>query len=126
MLYIENINFELPQMGKEPKAGYSEEYIEKTMISGKIKRISKGKRLALTFSYAYLTNSERETLDDLLDIQRQQGYLSIRATTPYGLYVGQAIMDINNDQSRFTYSTVLQDYVWTDWRITFKAVKYDS
>jgi len=126
MLKVENIDIEYPQIGKEPTMGYSDEYIEKTMMSGLIKRIYKGKRFYATFSYPYLLENERATINSLLATQRTQGYLNVVIDTPFGQYSGQAILELGNDQTRFMYSTVLQDYVWTNWSITLKGARYDS
>jgi hypothetical protein len=126
MLKVENINIEYPQIGKEPTMGYSDEYIEKTMMSGLIKRIYKGKRFYATFSYPYLLENERATINSLLATQRTQGYLNVVIDTPFGQYSGQAILELGNDQTRFMYSNVLQDYVWTNWSITVKGARYDS
>lgn len=126
MLKIENVDLEYPQIGKEPTMGYSDEYIEKTMMSGLIKRIYKGKRFYATFSYPYLLERERATLNSLLNTQRVQGYLNVVIDTPFGQYSGQAILELSNDQTRFMYSNVLDDYVWTNWSITLKGARYDS
>ncbi len=126
MLKVENINIEYPQIGKEPTMGYSDEYVEKTMMSGLIKRIYKGKRFYATFSYPYLLEKERATINSLLATQRSQGYLNVVIDTPFGQYAGQAILELGNDQTRFMYSNVLQDYVWTNWSITLKGARYDS
>lgn len=126
MLKIENIDLEYPQIGKEPTMGYSDEYIEKTMMSGLIKRIYKGKRFYANFSYPYLLEKERATLNSLLNTQRVQGYLNVVIDTPFGQYSGQAILELSNDQTRFMYSKVLDDYVWTNWSITLKGARYDS
>lgn len=126
MLKVENINIEYPQIGKEPTMGYSDEYVEKTMMSGLIKRIYKGKRFYATFSYPYLLEKERATINSLLATQRTQGYLNVVIDTPFGQYSGQAILELGNDQTRFMYSNVLQDYVWTNWSITLKGARYDS
>lgn len=126
MLKVENINIEYPQIGKEPTMGYSDEYVEKTMMSGLIKRIYKGKRFYATFSYPYLLENERATINSLLATQRTQGYLNVVIDTPFGQYAGQAILELGNDQTRFMYSNVLQDYVWTNWSITLKGARYDS
>lgn len=126
MLKVENIDIEYPQIGKEPTMGYSDEYIEKTMMSGLIKRIYQGKRFYATFSYPYLLENERATINSLLATQRTQGYLNVVIDTPFGQYSGQAILELGNDQTRFMYSNVLQDYVWTNWSITLKGARYDS
>ena len=124
MLKINNIDMELPQIGKEPKMGYAEEYVEKTMLSGKIRRIYRGKRFYATFSYAYLTSEQRTIIQQLLAAQEQSGYVTVQISSPYGTFSGQAIMELNQQQTRFAYSDVLGDYVWVDWQITVKGVEY--
>lgn len=124
MLTINNIDMELPQMGKEPQMGYAEEYVEKTMLSGKIRRIYRGKRFYATFSYAYLTSEQRTTTQQLLAAQEQSGYVTVQISSPYGTFSGQAIMELNQQQTRFAYSEVLKDYVWVNWQITVKGVEY--
>lgn len=126
MLKINNIDMELPQMGKEPQMGYAEEYVEKTMLSGKIRRIYRGKRFYATFSYAYLTSEQRTIIQQLLAAQEQSGYVTIQISSPYGTFSGQAIMELNQQQTRFAYSEVLGDYVWVNWQITVKSVEYAS
>ena len=126
MLTINNIDMELPQMGKEPQMGYAEEYVEKTMLSGKIRRIYRGKRFYATFSYAYLTSEQRTIIQQLLAAQEQSGYVTVQISSPYGTFSGQAIMELNQQQTRFAYSDVLNDYVWVDWQITVKGVEYAS
>ena len=124
MLKINNIDMELPQMGKEPQMGYAEEYVEKTMLSGKIRRIYRGKRFYATFSYAYLTSEQRTIIQQLLAAQEQSGYVTVQISSPYGTFSGQAIMELNQQQTRFAYSEVLSDYVWVDWQMTVKGVEY--
>lgn len=126
MLKINNIDMELPQMGKEPQMGYAEEYVEKTMLSGKIRRIYRGKRFYATFSYAYLTSEQRTIIQQLLAAQEQSGYVTVQISSPYGTFSGQAIMELNQQQTRFAYSDVLKDYVWVNWQITVKSVEYVS
>lgn len=126
MLTINNIDMELPQMGKEPQMGYAEEYVEKTMLSGKIRRIYRGKRFYATFSYAYLTSEQRTIIQQLLAAQEQSGYVTVQISSPYGTFSGQAIMELNQQQTRFAYSDVLKDYVWVNWQITVKSVEYAS
>lgn len=126
MLTINNIDMELPQIGKEPTMGYADEYVEKTMISGRIRRIYRGKRFYANFSYAFLTEEQRATMNSLLGAQRQNGYLTVQISTPFGNYSGQAIIELNQDQTRFMYDETLQDYVWTNWTLTLKAVDYDD
>lgn len=125
MLKINNVDLELPQIGKEPTMGYEDEYVEKTMISGRIRRIYKGRRFYANFSYAFLTAEQRNTINTLLAAQQQNGYLNVQIDSPYGSYNGQAVMELNSDQARFCYSDVLQDYVWINWELELKGVAYD-
>ena len=124
MLKINNVDMEFPQMGREPTMGYTDEYVEKTMISGKIRRIYKGRRFSATFSYAYLTSSQRNTLDTLLAAQRQNGYLTAQIDSPFGSYNGQVIMTLDKEQTRFKYDETLGEYVWVNWQLTLKGVPY--
>lgn len=124
MLKIENVDLEFPTIGKEPTFGFADEFIEKTMLSGKIKRIYKGRRFYATFNYGFLLEEQRQKIETLLQTQRTQGYLTAEINTPYGSYTGEVILELNNNQTRFMYSDVLKDYVWTNWTLTLKAVGY--
>lgn len=126
MLTINGIDMELPQIGREPTMGYADEYVEKTMISGKIRRIYKGRRFYANFSYAFLTAEQRATVNSLLAAQRQNGYLDVQISSPFGSYNGQAIIELGQEQTRFAYSDVLGEYVWTNWDLTLKGVDYDD
>lgn len=126
MLTINGIDMELPQIGREPTMGYADEYVEKTMISGKIRRIYKGRRFYANFSYAFLTAEQRTTVNSLLAAQRQNGYLTVQISSPFGSYNGQAIIELGQEQTRFAYSDVLGEYVWTNWDLTLKGVDYDD
>lgn len=126
MLTINGIDMELPQIGREPTMGYADEYVEKTMISGKIRRIYKGRRFYANFSYAFLTAEQRTTVNSLLAVQRQNGYLDVQISSPFGSYNGQAIIELGQEQTRFAYSDVLGEYVWTNWDLTLKGVDYDD
>lgn len=126
MLKINGIDMELPQIGREPTMGYADEYIEKTMISGKIRRIYKGRRFYANFSYGFLTAEQRATMNSLLAAQRQNGYLTVQISSPYGTYNGQAIIELGQEQTRFKYDEEAQDYVWTNWALTLKGVNYDD
>lgn len=126
MLTINGIDMELPQIGREPTMGYADEYVEKTMISGKIRRIYKGRRFYANFSYAFLTAEQRTTVNSLLAAQRQNGYLDVQISSPFGSYNGQAIIELGQGQTRFAYSDVLGEYVWTNWDLTLKGVDYDD
>lgn len=126
MLKINGIDMELPQMGRDPTMGYADEYIEKTMISGKIRRIYKGRRFYANFSYAFLTAEQRATVNSLLAAQRQNGYLTVQISSPFGTYNGQAIIELGQEQTRFKYDEDADDYVWTNWTLTLKGVDYDD
>ena len=126
MLIINGVDMELPQIGREPTMGYADEYVEKTMISGKIRRIYKGRRFYATFSYAFLTAEQRATVNSLLSAQRQNGYLTVQISSPYGTYNGQAIIELGQEQTRFKYDETAQDYVWINWTLTLKGVDYDD
>lgn len=117
---------ELPQIGREPTMGYADEYVEKTMISGKIRRIYKGRRFYANFSYAFLTAEQKATINSLLSAQRQNGYLTVQISSPFGTYNGQAIIELNEEQTRFKYDETAQDYVWINWELTLKGVDYDD
>lgn len=122
MIILENYDVEFPQIGKEPKIGYTPVYNEYIMLSGKVRRIQKGKRFVASFSYAFLTATQRALIQDLLDIQKNLGYVKAIVNTPYGSFNGNVIMSLNDDQARFSYSEVLQDYVWTNWKLTLRGV----
>lgn len=126
MLTINGIDMELPQIGREPTMGYADEYVEKNMISGKIRRIYKGRRFYANFSYAFLTAEQRATVNSLLAAQRQNGYLTVQISSPFGTYNGQAIIELGQEQTRFKYDETAGDYVWTNWTLTLKGVDYDD
>lgn len=126
MLTINGIDMELPQIGKQPTMGYTDEYVEKNMISGKIRRIYKGRRFYANFSYAFLTAEQRATVNSLLAAQRENGYLTVQISSPFGSYNGQAIIELKNQQTRFKYDETAQDYVWINWTLTLKGVDYDD
>ena len=126
MLTINGIDMELPQTGREPTMGYADEYVEKTMISGRIRRIYRGRRFYANFSYAFLTSEQRATVNSLLAAQRQNGYLTVQISSPFGTYNGQAIIELGQEQTRFKYDETAQDYVWTNWTLTLKGVDYDD
>lgn len=121
MLRIENIDFEFSTMNKEPEFGYTEEYKEYTMLSGKKRRVYKpGSRLNATFSYAYLTDEQKAQLYSVLTTQRTQGFLRAEIDTAKGAFVGNVHMEINNSQTRFAF--INGKYVWTNYEITLQGV----
>ena len=121
MIRIEGYDMELLQIGKTPTMGYVEEFSEKTMLSGLIRRLYRGKRFVSTLSYAYLLQDERARIEELLALQRSRGYLVAEISTPNGDYSGEITIDLNSDQTRWSYSEVLKDYVWINWQLTIKG-----
>lgn len=126
MFTINGQNWELPQSGKEPTMGYSDEYIEKTMISGKIRRIYKGRRFYANFYYGFLSENQKTSFEDMLATQRRNGYLTVQIDSPYGTWSGQAIIDGNNNQRRFIADPKTGERRWLDWNISVTAVDYDT
>ena len=126
MFEINGENWELPQSGREPTMGYSDEYIEKTMISGKIRRIYKGRRFYASFHYPFLSDAQKSAYEALFATQRRNGSLSVEIDSPYGSWSGQAILDGNNNQRRFTADPMTGERKWLDWNITITAVDYDT
>lgn len=124
MFTLNGVNFEFPQMGKEPKIGYTDEFVDKTMLSGRIRRIHRGRRFNAVITYAYLLETERVKLDQIMDAQAQNGYVTVQLDTPKGTYTGAAIVSLNTAQTRFSYSNVLNDYVWTNWELTLSGMSY--
>lgn len=124
MLQVEGIDLEFPQISKEPTMGYADEYVEKTMISGLVKRIYRGKRFYAEFSYPFLQQEQIDIIKQLLESQRQKGYLSIDISSPYGNYEGQAILELNSNQTRFKKDPETGDFVWTNWSISVKGTRY--
>lgn len=126
MFTINGQDWELPQSGHEPTMGYSDEYIEKTMISGKIRRIYCGRRFYAHFSYPFLSDSQMTSLEALYATQRRDGSLTVEIDSPYGSWRGAAILDGNNNQRRFTSDPTTGERKWLDWNISITAVDYDT
>ena len=126
MFTINGQNWELPQSGKEPTMGYSDEYIEKTMISGKIRRIYRGRRFYANFYFPFLSDAQKTSFEALLATQRQSGSLTVVIDSPYGTWRGEAILDGNNNQRRFTADSTTGEHRWLDWNISITAVDYDN
>ena len=124
MLQVEGVNIEYPQIGREPQMGYTEEYVEKTMISGKIRRIYRGKRFNATFSYAFLTSEQITTIRQLMSAQRQRGYLDITINSPFGDFSGQAVIDLNSNQTRYKKNPDTGEFVWTNWQLSVIGTEY--
>ena len=126
MLQVDGIDIEYPQIGREPQMGYADEYVEKVMVSGLVKRIYRGKRFYATFTYPFLEQDQITTIKQLLASQRVRGYVEIKISSPYGNYEGQAILELNSDQTRFKQNPDTGEFVWTNWSITAKGTRYDD
>lgn len=122
MIKFNNVDFELPTLGKEPQIGYEDEFIEKKMLSGKIRRIYKGKRFYAVFRYAYLTDAQINQLNQILTSQRDTGYISAKISTPFGDFNGNAILTVDKSTTMFKKDKETGKYVWINYSVQLKAV----
>lgn len=121
MINLGGIDWELKTLARNPEFNYQEEFVERKMISGKVRRIYKGKRMTFTATYGYLTDTQISNLYSLLDSQRNNGYVSATITTPSGTFEGNASIEIDDSQKRFTHSDSL-GWIWTNWVIIITAI----
>lgn len=121
MLKLENIEFDLPTMNKNPTFGYEREYKEYTMLSGKKRRVYKpGKRLVASYSYAYLTDEQLSQLGNIMTAQQKNGYVNAEINMPGETFVGKVNISIDNSQTRF--AKINGRWVWIDYKITLQGV----
>lgn len=121
MINLGGINWELKTLARNPEFNYQEEFVERKMISGKVRRIYKGKRMTFTATYGYLTDTQISNLYSLLDSQRSNGYVSATITTPSGTFEGNVSIEIDDSQKRYTHSDSL-GWIWTNWVIILTAI----
>jgi len=121
MINLGGINWELKTLAPDPEFNYEEEFVERKMISGKVRRIYKGKRMTFTATYGYLTDTQISNLYSLLDSQRSNGYVSATITTPSGTFEGNVSIEIDDSQKRYTHSDSL-GWIWTNWVIILTAI----
>lgn len=121
MINLGGINWELKTLAPDPEFNYQEEFVERKMISGKVRRIYKGKRMTFTATYGYLTDAQISNLYSLLDSQRSNGYVSATITTPSGTFEGNVSIEIDDSQKRYTHSDSL-GWIWTNWVIILTAI----
>mgnify|MGYP000950523092 CR=1 FL=1 len=121
MINLGGINWELKTLAPDPEFNYEEEFVERKMISGKVRRIYKGKRMTFTAVYGYLTDTQISNLYSLLDSQRSNGYVSATITTPSGTFEGNVSIGIDDSQKRYTHSDSL-GWIWTNWVIILTAI----
>lgn len=135
------VNLELPQINKNSiKVGWAPTYIEKTAISGFINRRLIGYRLTVSFSYPYLFPADREKIFDLIRAQEESSNIkslycevSVIGAPPKksssssdqhivnDIYTGHMFLDINEENQRFSYNSILNSYVWTGVEITLTS-----
>jgi hypothetical protein len=120
MINLGGIDFELNTLAPNPEFNYQQVYVERTMISGKIRRIYKGKRFTMSIAYGYLTDQQISNLYGLLSSQSQNGFISAAITTPDGSFTGNVMIDIDESQKRF--KIVDGKGVWSNWVINLTGV----
>lgn len=122
MIKLGGIDFELKTLAPNPKFGYTFEYVEKKMISGRVRRIYRGRRVQVELNYGYLTNEQISNLDGLMKSQNQNGFISIELDMPNGSFIGDANISVNNLQSRYAY--INGKWVWTNYEIILTGTSY--
>lgn len=115
MLVLNDVDWDLPTLNKNPKFGFVPEYIEKKTISGKIVRTVKGKRFQAEFSYAYLTPEQLSNLFALRDAQPFEVEIATPEDKFKGPYYNTVYIEINSMFSRYAY--INNQWVWTDINI---------
>jgi hypothetical protein len=120
VINLGGIDFELPTLAPNPSFNWVQEYVERQMLSGKMRRVYKGRRFSATLTYGYLTDQQVSDLYGLLSSQQQNGYVAASMTTPDGTFAGNVTIDVDESQKRFT----LKDGkgVWSNWILTIKGV----
>lgn len=120
MISLGGIDFELATIAPNPEFNYEDEYVERKMLSGKVRRFYKGKRMTLSLSYAYLTDQQISNLYSLLDSQRTNGYIPAIITAPSGTFTGNVHITIDESQKRF--ALIEGKWVWSYWKVLLEAV----
>lgn len=122
MIKLGGVDFELKTLAPNPKFGYTFEYVEKKMISGRVRRIYRGRRVQVELNYGYLTDEQISNLDGLMKSQNQNGFISIELDMPNGSFIGDANISVNNLQSRYAY--INGKWVWTNYEIILTGTSY--
>lgn len=118
MINLGGIDFELKTMNKNPSFYFAEEFIERKMISGKVRRKYKGKRLIVELSYAYLTEQQISDLYGLLNSQQINGSIPAIIDTFNGPFTGDVNISIDEGQKRFKYDQNTNNWIWTNWNVS--------
>ena len=118
-------------MGNDPTFGYEQEYIQKVMLSGKVKRIYRGKRFTARVNFGYLPDAMDSAahvykaggLYHLLDEQRRLGCLYARISSPESdsYFAGDVFLNLDESQRRFKYDKETRKYVWVGYALTITA-----
>lgn len=124
MFTINNINFEFPQRSKSHTAGYKEEYLEKEMVSGKVRRLYRGKRFYADFFYPFLSTAQINNLKTILEYQRKWGYCNVEMDSAEDAFKGQAFVSVNSDQEKFETNIEENEYQWIKWSLEIESVNY--
>ena len=122
MIKVDGIDFEISTLAPNGKFGYIMEYVEKKMISGKIRRIYKGRRVNIELNYGYLTPTQISNLNHIMKNQIQNGYVTIEVDIPTGSFTGQANIAVNNLQSRYAF--INGEWVWTNYEISLVSTEF--
>jgi hypothetical protein len=119
MINLGGIDFELPTLAPNPEFNWQEEYVERKMLSGKIRRVYKGRRFTMTLVYGYLTEQQASDLYGLLASQQSNGYVAAAVTTPDGSFSGNVTIDVDESQKRFKIAD--GKGVWSNWVLTLSG-----
>ena len=120
MINLGGIDFELNTLAPNPTFNYIDEYIERKMLSGKIRRIYKGKRFNCELVFVYLNEQQISNLYGLLNSQQNNGFISATITMPNGSFSGNVNLTIDEGQKRYAY--INNKWIWTNWKIIIDGV----
>ena len=120
MINLGGIDFELNTLAPNPTFNYIDEYIERKMLSGKIRRIYKGKRFNCELVFGYLNEQQISNLYGLLNSQQKNGFISATITMPNGSFSGNVNLTIDEGQKRYAY--INNKWIWTNWKIIIDGV----
>lgn len=127
MIKLNEYDFELSTINKDPEFGYKPEFREYKMISGKIRRDTIGHRFVAKIGYAYLTDVEIGYLVALLQAQKTTGSITAEITTPHeGTFTGSVFLEVNESQKRFAYDSVLERWIWLNWEIILTGTEVEA
>lgn len=127
MINLNEYDFELSTLNKDPEIGYKPEFREYKMLSGKIRRDTIGHRFIAKLGYAYLTDTEIGYLVALLQAQKTAGYITAEISTPHaGTFTGPVFLEVNETQKRYAYDSVLARYVWVNWEIILTGTEVEA